>query len=319
MPSPSEKDASEALRTGPKARYIDIAPAQARRWLKKNRRNRPLRPGQVKRYAELIEEDEWITSPDAIAFDREGRLINGQHRLKAVVRSGKTIKNALVATGLPPGAFKIADMGAKRTAADVLHIEGFKHPQELGAVMKLVVLWAEGRLEECNEYEVVEKFKIVGVAETCAPRVYESIERVGEHKQALSNSLPRSLVSFAHFLYRPTYGERADSFIDQILTGKSIVDWVVTEDRVTPRPKASQRQLERGSVYDSPAYLLRRKITSRRVSASREKWGAWLVQAMNWHCEKDPHGRLRYRTSDRFPEPEVGRIPELGEEFRRSG
>ncbi len=297
--------------TSLKARYIDITPAQAQRWLGRNKRNRPLRPGQVKRYAKLMDEGKWITSPDAIAFDSEGRLINGQHRLQAAVQADEPIEEALVASGLPTSAFKIADMGAKRTAADVLHIEGFRHPQELGAVMKLLVLWAQDRLEKCNEYEVTEKFRVVRAAELTVPRAYKSIERVGKHKQALKGSLPRSLVAFTHFLYRPTHAEAADSFIDQILTGKGIVDWVVTGESVTPKPEAADRQVEQGSVYDSPAYLLRRKITSRRVSASREKWLAWLIQSFNWHVRKEPHGRLRYRPSDQFPRPEVRGIPEL--------
>ncbi|MCS4153327.1 hypothetical protein GGQ03_000584 [Salinibacter ruber] len=297
--------------TSLKARYIDITPAQAQRWLGRNKRNRPLRPGQVKRYAKLMDEGKWITSPDAIAFDSEGRLINGQHRLQAAVQADEPIEDALVASGLPTSAFKIADMGAKRTAADVLRIEGFRHPQELGAVMKLLVLWAQDRLEKCNEYEVTEKFRVVRAAELTVPRAYKSIERVGKHKQALKGSLPRSLVAFTHFLYRPAHAEAADSFIDQILTGKGIVDWVVTGESVTPKPEAADRQVEQGSVYDSPAYLLRRKITSRRVSASREKWLAWLIQSFNWHVRKEPHGRLRYRPSDQFPRPEVRGIPEL--------
>ncbi|WP_259086960.1 hypothetical protein [Salinibacter ruber] len=258
-----------------------------------------------------MDEGKWITSPDAIAFDSEGRLINGQHRLQAAVQADEPIEDALVASGLPTSAFKIADMGAKRTAADVLRIEGFRHPQELGAVMKLLVLWAQDRLEKCNEYEVTEKFRVVRAAELTVPRAYKSIERVGKHKQALKGSLPRSLVAFTHFLYRPAHAEAADSFIDQILTGKGIVDWVVTGESVTPKPEAADRQVEQGSVYDSPAYLLRRKITSRRVSASREKWLAWLIQSFNWHVRKEPHGRLRYRPSDQFPRPEVRGIPEL--------
>mgnify|MGYP006914287964 FL=1 len=301
----------QTSQTSLKARYIDITPAQAQRWLGRNKRNRPLRPGQVKRYAKLMDEGKWITSPDAIAFDSKGRLINGQHRLQAAVQADEPIEDALVASGLPTSAFKIADMGAKRTAADVLHIEGFRHPQELGAVMKLLVLWAQDRLEKCNEYEVTEKFRVVRAAELTVPRAYKSIERVGKHKQALKGSLPRSLVAFTHFLYRPTHAEAADSFIDQILTGKGIVDWVVTGESVTPKPEAADRQVEQGSVYDSPAYLLRRKITSRRVSASREKWLAWLIQSFNWHVRKEPHGRLRYRPSDQFPRPEVRGIPEL--------
>lgn len=140
-----------------------------------------------------MKDGEWMTSPDAIAFDDEGRLVNGQHRLKAVVRSGEVLEDVLVAWNLGPEARKICDVGAKRRASDMLHIEGFKKPQELAATIKLVILWLDGRLEDCNQYENVENHHIVRVAETCTPRIYDSLRQVDEHKQFLVGRMPRSL------------------------------------------------------------------------------------------------------------------------------
>jgi hypothetical protein len=300
------------------ASFVNVSPTKAKKWLKKNHENRPLRENQVSRYAKLMEESEWITSPDAIAFDTEGRLINGQHRLEAVVESGQTIEDALVVWGLPKDAFKIADVGAKRTAADVLHIEGFKHPQEMGAIMKLVALWAEDRLEQCGQYEVVEKFKIVDAAEVCTDRVYESIELVQRHKEFIRNGLPRSIAAFAHFLFKGTYQEKADDFVKEAFGEKAAQpDWIVTEDGVKTIFELENEGVDVEETYpeghedryDSPAYLLRQKAQD--GDYPREKWLAWTIQAMNWYCTEDPHGRLRYRSSDRMPTPEVDVIPEI--------
>jgi hypothetical protein len=292
-----QHDSNEAIsESGFRASFETITPARADEWLNKNKRNRPVRENRVGRYAEQMKRNRWMTSPDAIAFDKEGRLINGQHRLKAITRSGVAQEEVLVVRNLDPDAFKISDVGAKRTASDVLHIEGFKMPQELGATVKLVILWYEGRLEECNLYETVENHQIVDLAEKCTPRIYSSITRIRENKQFLSGRMPRSLLNFAHFAYEPKFGEKADAFTQKVLTGKEITDWTVE-----------------GETYPSPAKLLRDKlIKDRSSSVSRKKWLAWLIQSMNWYCLRSPGKRLRYREdTDRFPRPAVETIPEL--------
>jgi hypothetical protein len=287
-------------------------PQTAREWLEANKQNRPQRKGQIDRYADQMKNGDWLTSPDAIAFDKNGRLINGQHRLKAIEQSSTTQKDQLVVWGLEPAARKISDVGAKSTASDMLHIEGFQFPQELGAVLKLVVLWRDDELEKCNQYEVVEKYRIVGAAELCTPRIYDSIKLLRRHKEFMKGSLPRSLPAFAHFIFSAPYPEKADQFVEEAFNKKaSRYDWVETEEGFKRAPEVEnlERYEEEGKVYPSPAYLLHQKVDEQGVSAyGREKWLAYTIQAMNWYCTKDPHKRLRYRSGDRFPRPQAEMI-----------
>lgn len=284
------------------ARFEHVTPAKAQRWLDdKNRRNRPVRDDRVDRYAELMETGQWLASPDAIAFDHNGRLINGQHRLKAVVRS-QTEQMMLVAFNLHPDAFKIADVGIKRTAADALAVEGFKMPQELAATVRLVILWQREELDRCNEYEIVENYDVVNMAETLQPRIYDSLQFISKHKQEVLGLMPRSLLAFAYFIYTPTYGRRAQTFITRFATDVGIQDW-------------SERDWSDQDGTDdpvSPVKLLLDKM--RDADMARERSLAFLIKAMNWYCKEVPRKRLRYRDSDRFPEPAVDQIPELAEE-----
>ena len=280
------------------AEFIEISPTMATEFLKHNKRNRPVRESRVGRYAELMKDDDWLPSPDAIAFDYNGNLINGQHRLKGIKQSGTT-KTCLVAFNLPPDAIKIADVGIKRSPSDVLAIEGFKRPHELGATIRLVILWLNNQLDRCNEYSLVENYSIVNAAEQCTPRIQRSIDYVEGFKSGLLRvPFPRSLMMFGHFVYAPTYGRRADSFVKRLATGTNIQDW---EDVYN----------EEGAV--SPVKMLRDKMAqSARTTGKmgRVRKLSYMIQAMNWYCKEEQHNRLRYRESDNFNKPEVDLIPE---------
>jgi hypothetical protein len=74
----------------------------------------------------------WVSNGETIKFTISGRLIDGQHRLMACVLSGVTIR-VLVARGLPENAQDTVDAGRKRTAADVLGLQGHDSAARLAA------------------------------------------------------------------------------------------------------------------------------------------------------------------------------------------
>lgn len=111
-----------------------IGPNEAVAYLGRNTdRNRRLRPHLVAVYAKDMSEGNWRLSNDAICFDRDGVLINGQHRLKAIVISG-TSQQFFVIRGMDPLAFEYIDIGPSRTMADVLTIKGQKNANAVAAI-----------------------------------------------------------------------------------------------------------------------------------------------------------------------------------------
>lgn len=98
-----------------------INPALARRMLKKNRKrhNRNIRMAVVTRYALEMIMGNWVLSPHPICFNVNGELIDGQHRLWAIILSGCSIK-MVVCCGVKDGVFSVLDQGLKRAVADVL-------------------------------------------------------------------------------------------------------------------------------------------------------------------------------------------------------
>lgn len=99
-----------------------ITPEQAKEILEKGAPNRPLQAGRVEDMALQMLEGNWkLAQP--ISFDKKGALIDGQHRLAAVVEAGKPVW-FMVQRGLEPDTFGVFDQGRLRTAADLHHLMG---------------------------------------------------------------------------------------------------------------------------------------------------------------------------------------------------
>lgn len=99
-----------------------ITPAQAKEMLKGNfSRNRNLRPKRVQQYANDMKNGDWGLSTDAIGLDENGELINGQHRLNAVILANKAVA-FLVVRGLPKESVMFIDGQLTRSPSDQLRI-----------------------------------------------------------------------------------------------------------------------------------------------------------------------------------------------------
>lgn len=131
-------NATEPTTATVKAEVMSIDPATATAWLATNTNNRTLRREHVDSLARDMAAGGWHLNGEPIKFSVDGVLLDGQHRLRAVVKSGSTIQ-ALVVWGLAPQTQDSMDTGSKRTAADMLALHGEKNTALLAATIRLAV------------------------------------------------------------------------------------------------------------------------------------------------------------------------------------
>lgn len=105
-----------------------------------NGHNRTLRDGRVERYAEAMKRGQWRTTGQGLTFDTDGNLIDGQHRLHAVVLSGVTVEMVVVRDA-DPTAFTVIDTGLNRRAADTLQLAGLPNPTHSAPIVRLSIAW----------------------------------------------------------------------------------------------------------------------------------------------------------------------------------
>ncbi len=111
-------DALELLKQSQSGRDIKyrievISPAAAEKYLLQNRNNRKTVDTHVDSLARDIAAGVFVLNYDAIAFGKDGRLLDGQHRLKACVRANSPIES-LVLEGLDESAYDTYDIQAKK-------------------------------------------------------------------------------------------------------------------------------------------------------------------------------------------------------------
>jgi hypothetical protein len=107
----------------PKAAIETITPAQAEKYLERNVVNRGVRSSLVQRFIQVIYDGEWHLNGETIKFDSNGDLLDGQHRLMAIAEAGMAVP-VVVVRNLPPETRSSIDIGARRTLADWLKMNG---------------------------------------------------------------------------------------------------------------------------------------------------------------------------------------------------
>lgn len=119
-----------------------IGPEEAAELLVHNTRNRNARHNQVTRMAEDMLEGRWRENGETIKIAADGTLIDGQHRLLAIVKSGARLPMMIV-SGLHIEAQETIDIGAARTAADALRFDGMSQVTRLAAVARAVIMYTQ--------------------------------------------------------------------------------------------------------------------------------------------------------------------------------
>ncbi len=101
-----------------------IGPATAKAYLAKAAPNRSVNKRNVDRLAKAMASGAWQVTHQGIAFNENGQLCDGQHRLAAVIQSGKTIK-VQVSRYATTAPMSVLDSGSSRSVSDRVQIAGF--------------------------------------------------------------------------------------------------------------------------------------------------------------------------------------------------
>jgi|688.fasta_scaffold146378_2 hypothetical protein len=117
-----------------------ILPKDAAKLLRTNGGNRNLIDGNVRFFEEQLRRGEMQLTHQGIAVSSTGKLLDGQHRLTAIVNTGISA-TMMVATGVPDETFLVLDTGRARKASDALSITGAGNTVSLAAGIRLYLCY----------------------------------------------------------------------------------------------------------------------------------------------------------------------------------
>lgn len=151
--------------------YENITPEIAKEYLGRNSKNRVVKPKSVEAYARDMQHGDFKTIHQGIAFDTEGNLIDGQHRLLAIILSNTPV-TMMVTRGVPVDDGIIAtDRGVSRSVRDVMAIENkncaptsdsrvLSNPKIISAINQLVSMgYKKEKVTVSENKRIFENFK----------------------------------------------------------------------------------------------------------------------------------------------------------------
>lgn len=144
---------------------VTMTPEWASQILERNTHNRCVRHGMVRQITRDILCGRWLLTPQTVSIASDGRLIDGQHRLMAVVQAGEAVQ-MMLATDCPSECFTAIDIGQSRTPGDILKIEGVSNYTHVGSIIRLVhlyetcpgIVWV-GQSATISKQEILEMYR----------------------------------------------------------------------------------------------------------------------------------------------------------------
>ena len=127
-----------------KAELVMITPSMATKWLDDHNQGnfRVIHNDRIVAYSNDITAGNWESNGATIVFDLDGDLLDGQHRLAAIVHADISVQ-MLVVTDSPATAQRV-DRGKPRSVAQWLSHKGIKNAAVVAAVARLCLMHERG-------------------------------------------------------------------------------------------------------------------------------------------------------------------------------
>ena len=137
---------SPRIDEGLRVELMSITPDLAMKWLKRNHINRPIQRKHVQALVAAIRDGQWDdANGETIIFGATGNLLDGQHRLTAVVEAQHQIVS-LVVFGVEESKRGTIDTGNRRLLGHFMGMMGKKNGITLAATLSYLHAWEEGTL-----------------------------------------------------------------------------------------------------------------------------------------------------------------------------
>ncbi len=231
---------------------LDVTPELAKRWLGRNYLNRKVDPATVDRYFRQIIYGRWRRTHQGIAFDRDGVLLDGQHRLQAVCKANRTVP-MLIFTNQSLTNHEVIDGGKSRTNLDVIQIElqdtriNSKHLSTLRAMRagRLCVRpnWSSKELnDEYRYHHDAIHFAVNQLQNAWSGRINHAVVRGVVARAYYNIEVPQLQLFCGHLKSRN----------DQPNVVADLCDWLV---RLTDNRENTRREIYKQTEYTLHAFL----------------------------------------------------------------
>lgn len=257
-----------------RSKVQSITPKRAAEMLEANTSNRPVSKSAVHGFAEAMKRGDWMVTHQGIAFDTNGTLVDGQHRLAAVVEADVPVEMT-VFTDVAPGTFDVLDTGKRRNAADALAIGGEKSTTMLAAMVRTVWLyenrpdmsWTGGNATVTN-HQITETL-------TRHPEIRDFVS-TGERLAAATGMIKSAAGAGSYLVEHVNSSADLDDWYAGIIDGAGL-------EKADPR--LAFRRVMFSMARKQAGQVLRRRDTREHVALYLKAFNAWAANEPLLHLK----------------------------------
>lgn len=286
-----------------KAAVEIVTPHMAKEMLERMPINRPLSRKTIDRYSRDMIDGRWNNNGQGIVLSEDGTLLDGQHRLKAIIQSQCTV-SMLVVRGAEKSTFITMDSGKPRALSDVLAMQGHEYTTKMAAIARAAYAYVCGAI-----YPYTATKPTLEAFIKRHPYVAEVAKIVGQRKHLCPNAALGAVLFIAN--ENGLLAAEVESFVEGIIYGEGLYkgdarhtlrEWLVGQ-RDTSRGPPSNLKSE--SVFAAVARSWNAYAAGNQITALRA-----LV--------RPTRDSLKIMGFDRMLYPDVPDITERVAEIRRS-
>lgn len=159
----------------------------------------------------------WHVNGECIVFDRRGHLINGQHRLTAIIQSGRPL-GSIIIYGVDQEAFETFDQGKRRTAADVLSVEKVENSRTLSTALNWQRRYELNTIEDSRSESIANDL----VRPMLAKHPLMTASAAFADREGRSKFVPPGLTAFLHYQFTKLDPQAATAFFERICNGVGV-------------------------------------------------------------------------------------------------
>lgn len=199
--------------------FVNVTPTMAAKWKETTCDvNRKLSKVFAKKYAQDMAEGKWRENGVPIIFGKNGKLLDGQHRLEALCISGKTIR-FMVVRGVDEKARHTLDNGKRRNSYDQLLVAGLKASRDAAQALSLLIKLKKDPINE----QAVEPGELIAAYVNLGEEMEAACTRTRALLKAGGQKSCNAFEIATYFLFWKTQNaEKVSSFFDKLYSGVGI-------------------------------------------------------------------------------------------------
>lgn len=215
-----------------------LTPELAAEWLtKRHTRQRTVKHRHQESLTEDVAAGRFRLNGEAIIFDWDGCMVDGQHRCNAVVETGKPVLVTVV-RGIAPEVYSTIDDTAKRTGGDALKANAVSDPSNVAAAVVMMERYRRGLI--LKSALVLSPAHIAEIVRG-HPGLVESVAVASTLKEFPS----RAALGMCHYVLSGISRTDADLFFDRLRSGAGLTK---TDAVLTLRNRLHKESMHRDEV-----------------------------------------------------------------------